>query len=801
MKPSSDRNRSLNNGATLGPDTNAEPQYKVLRRIGSGGFGITYLVEEYYVLTGALRRPERNKKPYPQRVIKELFIADYCERSKESGDVFIKDVGDEHLLQWQSLKRRAIAEATTLNKFNQIPGLVNVRDFFEQHNTVYTVLDFIEGISLEDYLKESSCIDFNKISRYTNQLLDTLEILHGERVYHMDIKPSNIMIRAEDDHAVLIDFGAALNYRENGKPDAQTNSRLLSLLRTQGKTLGYCPVEIENDTYWKTIQSGDAYRYPPEVIDLYSLAATAWRCATGREPKWASELGDFIRPVHYGEECLDKMDHAAFLVLLQKTMRLVPSERCRSAASFRSELTAFDDTYNNICSFRKACQIGNLEEKQHYVSTLPDSVKKTKEFAFIIGTSSHTSDERIGDYRAAYNAIKNKTAHSKGNVDALEEFEKLILDIKQNVTDSPERQGLLDEIILDLHKRILDKADLLFSKNEFRSALQYYIKALNYVKDCNYSKERIKYIKNNIHNKWTLKYSPNKIIVSLLLLFVVCFGFITVYGLYFAEQKKFGVLVLTSNLPCNIWLNGENKGVINNTGDSFVLKLPENNYEIISSRLDSPALQSRLSVSVIGNARVERKIYFQSSYFESDDKEPLVVPELNAINNGINDRISVVFISDYDCILDIPGHISDVNLKEGQEYKLNVQNNTRISYTAQTNFNPVLVINGSETLRYQQETIQLSFEPLLKDSCNALNNRYESWAKKLIDGMTTTDAVIKNVPIILNSYESYSDCKCEISKNILNLCLEKVNNNLSNQAVSTENKRILKNLKNRIEKK
>lgn len=225
-------------------------QYKIEQVLGEGGFGKTYQAIEI-----------NNSQIV---ALKELF-PDKGGRKGTS-------------VQWPLLPKplqqeqidRFKLEATYLAKCNH-PSIVNYREYFEENNTAYIVMDFISGKSLGDILEDEKTLAEKRVEQYFRQLAEALEIIHQNELLHRDIKPENILIDGQN-RAVLIDFGAA---REFIAGQTQQMTRIL--------TPGYAPVE-------QYIYS--AKRSPSS--DLYALCASMYHLLTGQVPPESLERYEAI---------------------------------------------------------------------------------------------------------------------------------------------------------------------------------------------------------------------------------------------------------------------------------------------------------------------------------------------------------------------------------------------------------------------------------------------------------------------------------------------------------------------------
>ncbi len=157
-------------------------------------------------------------------------------------------------------------EALQLMQFRDDPGVVRGLSFFRANGTAYFVMDYVDGMSLAELLRERESagrpLDESELVSFVMPLLDTLSDLHREDVLHRDLKPSNILVRRSDGRPVLIDFGAA-------KQGAAVHSKSAAPF-----TEGYAALEQVSDG-----------RLGPWT-DLYAVGAVMWRVVAGSNPPW-----------------------------------------------------------------------------------------------------------------------------------------------------------------------------------------------------------------------------------------------------------------------------------------------------------------------------------------------------------------------------------------------------------------------------------------------------------------------------------------------------------------------------------
>ena len=232
-------------------------RYRIVRMLGSGGFGITYL--------GTQTGLERNI------VIKEFFMTDYCLRDEYSNLLTVPTVSNVEFVE--RFKDKFLKEARHIAQLKH-PNIVNIIDVFEENGTAYYVMDFIEGGSLVEKVQREGSLPENVAKRYILQIADALNYIHQRYMNHLDVKPGNIML-SRNDNAILIDFGLAKQY------DSQTGHQTSTT--PVGISHGYAPME--------QYKEGGVSEFSPET-DIYSLGATLYYLLTGARPPVSQEINE-----------------------------------------------------------------------------------------------------------------------------------------------------------------------------------------------------------------------------------------------------------------------------------------------------------------------------------------------------------------------------------------------------------------------------------------------------------------------------------------------------------------------------
>lgn len=237
-------------------------QYLVGRVLGQGGFGITYLGWDLY-----LDIPVAVKEYYPNgAVMRETSVTmDVVSCDGETGSRF------------RNNKERFLREAKMLARFSQVPQIVQVKNFFLANNTAYIVMEYVEGITLKQYVKEhGGKLSVEETFTILGPVVEALCKVHKAGLVHRDISPDNIMMLPQGG-AKLLDFGAVRDVGAASVDKGLTKSTEAILKQ------GYAPIE----QYQKRGSLGP-------WTDVYALCATMYYCMTGQVPPDAPErlLGD-----------------------------------------------------------------------------------------------------------------------------------------------------------------------------------------------------------------------------------------------------------------------------------------------------------------------------------------------------------------------------------------------------------------------------------------------------------------------------------------------------------------------------
>ena len=268
--------------------------YRILKVLGQGGFGITYLAIQV--------RLDRKV------AIKEFFMKDFCERNETTRQVTLGTAGSREIVN--SCRKKFLKEAKHIALLDH-PNIIRIIDVFDENSTSYYVMEYIEGGSLENKLGTTG-LSMSEATRYIFQVAETLKYIHKKNIAHLDIKPSNIMLNGNDE-IVLIDFGVSKQY------DFSTGEQ--TSVSPVGCSSGYAPLEQYDPDGVKD--------FSPQT-DIYSLGATYFKLLTGITPLKASGITkDFLQ-----EKLKAKGVPTAVISIICKSMEKLKENRFSDVSSF-----------------------------------------------------------------------------------------------------------------------------------------------------------------------------------------------------------------------------------------------------------------------------------------------------------------------------------------------------------------------------------------------------------------------------------------------------------------------------------
>lgn len=251
-------------------------EYMIGRQLGQGGFGITYIgmdttllqtvaIKEYFPF-GAVRRNDRNEI----ELYDEKYRKDY-EKGLES----------------------FLCEGRILARFSNLTAVVGVKNFFHENNTAYLVMDYVEGLSVREYVKNYGVLSPDRTLFLVQQVIADMQMIHHKQVLHRDVSADNLII-THNGSLKLIDFGAT-------RQEFTKNQYTGTILCKQG---------------YSAIEQYSTGRNQGPWTDIYGLCASIYFMLTGVVPDSAPDRiqNDCVRSlVQMDEIAMPKVQKEAIM--------------------------------------------------------------------------------------------------------------------------------------------------------------------------------------------------------------------------------------------------------------------------------------------------------------------------------------------------------------------------------------------------------------------------------------------------------------------------------------------------------
>ena len=305
----------------LSSGTILHAKYRVNGVIGQGGFGITYdgtdLNLDMHV------------------AIKEYFPNMMANRHATVSTEVLCYSNTQDMYE-QGMKN-FLNEAKNMAKYAGEENFVTVHDYFTENNTAYIIMEFVEGITLKQYLKEHGKLSMDDVMPIVIPIMGALEKIHNKGMIHRDVSPSNIMV-LPDGRVRLLDFGAVKEVSQH----TQNLTAMSSVYK-----YGYSPIE----------QQTMGLRQGP-YTDIYALCATIYEMLTGKVPPSAltrSVEGDsLVPPSKLGVEIEPEQEK-----VLLRGLAINGGDRVQSIDELRNGLCGIkagseENIGGNAAAFRKA---------------------------------------------------------------------------------------------------------------------------------------------------------------------------------------------------------------------------------------------------------------------------------------------------------------------------------------------------------------------------------------------------------------------------------------------------------------
>lgn len=277
--------------------------YRIERVLGQGSFGITYVANVR--LKGRLGAIESTATV----AIKEFFLRDVSSRN----GLRVFSVSDSTLCS--DYRRDFLREAQNLSRLDN-DHIVKVLETIEENDTVYYVMEYLSGGNLDQHILSHGKLSCREALDIAIQIGEALKCMHAQHMLHLDLKPLNVM-RGEDGHIVLIDFGLSKCFGADGQPESST--------RIGQGTTGYAPIEQHS------FNKADGFM---PTLDIYALGATLFKMLTGSVPPEASVVLNEGLPV---DELSSAGVPPAIIALVERAMQPLRRMRHQTVDEFIDE--------------------------------------------------------------------------------------------------------------------------------------------------------------------------------------------------------------------------------------------------------------------------------------------------------------------------------------------------------------------------------------------------------------------------------------------------------------------------------
>lgn len=381
-------------------------KYEILKEIGRGGMSIVYLA--------------RDNRLNKQWAVKEI---------RKKGN----DKNDEIIIN------SLLAEADLMKRLDH-PALPRIVDIVSNAATIYIIMDYIEGVSLDVILREQGARPESLVISWAKQLAEALRYLHSQEppIIYRDMKPSNIMLKP-DGIIKIIDFGIAREYRENTLSDT-----------TVLGTKGYAPPEQYSGRTDKR-------------SDIYSLGMTMYSLITGRDPI----KSDIYVPVRQ----IDKSLSEGIELIIDRCVQPAAGDRYQCCEELLTDLEHPDlltssykrQVRRRIRAFRLSVMLTILFAAVGTIFRFIGTDRNNTKYEAYIETTNADPNERIAAYRRAIEIYPQR----------IEAYLKILECFEEKGSFRPSESRYFTDVY-DSNKECMDKRSSGYAELNYKAGMMFY---------------------------------------------------------------------------------------------------------------------------------------------------------------------------------------------------------------------------------------------------------------------------------------------------------------------------------------
>lgn len=343
-------------------------KYVIEKKIGSGGFGITYLARHTIL-----------DRKY---AIKEFFMSGYNVRNNTTNHVSLQGL---EVKDFDRVRKTFINEARTLANLNN-EAIVKVIDIFDENGTSYMVMPFVEGTTLKSMVEKDGPMEYEMAVNYMVQICEALKYIHSNNILHRDVTPDNVIVTPEQ-KIVLIDFGSARKFIDN------KTQRHTTIVKP-----GYAPLEQHS-----------ARSRKGAFTDIYSVGAVFYYLLTGERPMDATErvLEKMAEPIELNPNIPSPIN-----AIIMKAMYMDGEMRYQSAQELINDIFSDEPVSVSAGKVDEVKNTGNQLEVETNSAIQRESLIADSDF------HQNNKDENLHKWTAFYagiikifNIIKTSVSH------------------------------------------------------------------------------------------------------------------------------------------------------------------------------------------------------------------------------------------------------------------------------------------------------------------------------------------------------------------------------------------------------